>query len=150
MTFFTKEETKALVIIFLVLIIISVPNFILSLERARDLTRKDDLFHISNLLNAYQKEIEEYPMTLPDKILDSHVPQDPQTANGLKYVYASNGKRFQIFASLEDKSQDEYSKNIEARGISCGARICNLGRASGTTPLDKTIEEYENELYEKK
>ena len=76
------------------------------------------------------------------------IPIEPQSKEGLTYTYLSNGRRFQILASLEGKDEDEYESAIEARGISCGARICNFGRSSGRTPLDRSIEEYENELME--
>jgi type II secretory pathway pseudopilin PulG len=75
------------------------------------------------------------------------LPTDPQKDKGLIYVYISNGKRYQIYAALEGKDEDEYSREIIKRNISCGTKICNFGRAYGKTPLDKSIEEYENELY---
>ncbi|KKR85119.1 MAG: hypothetical protein UU32_C0039G0006, partial [Candidatus Woesebacteria bacterium GW2011_GWB1_41_10] len=43
MNFFDKQELKALGVIFGILLIISVPNFALSIKRARDLTRKNDI-----------------------------------------------------------------------------------------------------------
>lgn len=76
------------------------------------------------------------------------LPIEPQNKEGVNYIYLSNGKRFQILASLEGKDEDEYEQFIEAREISCGTRLCNFGRSSGTTPLDKSIEEYENKLME--
>ena len=76
------------------------------------------------------------------------IPIEPQSNEGLTYTYLSNGKRFQILASLEGEEEDEYDPAIEARGISCGVRLCNFGRSSGRTPLDRSIEEYENELME--
>lgn len=74
------------------------------------------------------------------------LPGDPQRGMGLTYIYFSNGKRYQIYASLEGKDEDEYDPKIIARGIQCGTRICNFGRVFGKTPLDKSIEEYENEI----
>ena len=76
------------------------------------------------------------------------LPIEPQHKEGISYVYLSNRKRFQILASLEGKSEDEYDLEIEVRAINCGVRICNFGRSSGTTPLDRSIEKYENELME--
>ena len=78
-----------------------------------------------------------------------NLPDDPQTKMDLKYFYVSNGRRYQIYGSLEDKNQDEYDEAILKRNISCGIRICNYGRSYGATPLDKSLEEYENELYAK-
>jgi len=74
------------------------------------------------------------------------LPDDPQTRLGLKYFYVSNGSRYQIYAALEDKNQDEYDEKIVKRNISCGVKVCNYGRSYSTTPLDKSLEEYENEI----
>lgn len=74
------------------------------------------------------------------------LPNDPQEDKGATYVYISNGKRYQIYAALERTDQDEYDPKVLARGIKCGIRICNFGRAYSVTPLDKSIEEYENEM----
>jgi len=77
------------------------------------------------------------------------LPIEPQNKEGISYVYLSNRKRFHILASLEGDGEDEYDPRIEVRAINCGVRICNFGRSSGTTPLDRSIEKYENELEEK-
>lgn len=74
------------------------------------------------------------------------LPLDPDETEGVKYYYLSNGKRFQLFAALEGVDEAEYDEKILARNLSCGTRICNFGLAYGATPLDKSIEEYENEL----
>jgi len=76
------------------------------------------------------------------------MPIDPKSREGFAYVYLSNGKRFQILAALEGKGEDEYDPAVEVRGIACGARVCNFGRSSGQTPLDRSVQEYENELEE--
>jgi len=74
-------------------------------------------------------------------------PQDPRAKEGISYLYFSNGKRFQIFAYMEgEKEETGYNASIVARGLACGERICNFGKSYGETPLDKSIEEYENEL----
>lgn len=72
-----------------------------------------------------------------------NLPADPQESSGLHYQYISDGRFFQIYASLESKRQDEYSSKVEARNIDCGERTCNLGRSSPKTPVDISIEEYE-------
>lgn len=77
------------------------------------------------------------------------LPADPHTVQGASYLYLSNGKRFQIYAHLEGVDEAEYDIKIVAKGLTCGNQICNFGRAWGDTPLDKSIEEYENELMEK-
>ena len=84
----------------------------------------------------------------PKTILE-RIPVDPQNGDGVRYFYRSNASRFQIYTSLEGKDDAEYNKKIEGLKIKCGTRICNFGRAFGDTPLDKTIQEYENELLKK-
>ncbi len=74
------------------------------------------------------------------------IPVDPKNSNGMKYYYLSDGRFFQIFAALESSSESEYDKSIVARNLMCGNRVCNFGLASSHTPLDKSLEEYENEL----
>lgn len=76
------------------------------------------------------------------------IPMDPQNLQGVSFVYLSNGKRFQILGHLEGKDEPEYDSTIEARNIMCGSKICNYGRAYDT-PLDISIEEYENKLQDK-
>lgn len=74
------------------------------------------------------------------------LPKDPQWEKGMKYIYRSNTRHFQIYASLEGEGEDEYNPDIVEFGVGCGERICNFGKSSGAIPLDKTLEEYENEL----
>ena len=148
MNFFDKQELKALGVIFGILLIISVPNFALSIKRARDLTRKNDIRDLAEAAEKYNEKYFFFPEDIaPLAEFLQATPQDPQTGKGLKYIYISNGRRFQIYAGLEDKNQDEYSAAIEKRNISCGTRICNFGRAYGKTPLGVSLEEYEQSLY---
>jgi type II secretory pathway pseudopilin PulG len=81
--------------------------------------------------------------------LDSF-PQDPQADLGASYYYISNQARFQVYTALEGRDEDAFQSEIAKRELPCGARICNFGRASGATPLEKSIEEYENELLQEK
>lgn len=83
----------------------------------------------------------------PDEVLIQTLPLDPRTGEGFRYIYISNGKFFQLYAYLEGEDSEEgYRESIVARGLACGVNVCNFGRALGETPLDKSIEEYENEL----
>lgn len=75
-----------------------------------------------------------------------NIPSDPFHGKGARYLYISNGKHFQVYAALESDSEDEYEPAIVARQLNCGNQICNFGRSDGKTPLDKSLEEYENEL----
>jgi hypothetical protein len=186
MRFFKKKEIIGIFVILLAIGLACFSNFIVSLRRARDAQRKNDIGAIADALNKYNDDFEQFPLSSEDgKIIackdgsaslkaflsprvcewgkdglydltDENVlpylkilPTDPQKDKGLYYVYFSNGKRYQIYAALEGSDEDEYSEAIIKRNISCGTRICNYGRAYGKTPLDKSIEEYENELYAK-
>ncbi|OGM03931.1 hypothetical protein A3E15_00320 [Candidatus Woesebacteria bacterium RIFCSPHIGHO2_12_FULL_42_9] len=77
------------------------------------------------------------------------LPSDPEGDLGISYLYLSSGQNYQVYAALEGVDEAEYDPNIVARNLTCGMRICNFGRSSGV-PLDKSIEEYENELLEQK
>jgi len=75
------------------------------------------------------------------------LPGDPQSGQGSQYLYLSNANRFQFYAFLEGgASEDGYRESIVARNLLCGEKVCNYGKAYGETPLDKSIEEYEEEL----
>jgi hypothetical protein len=47
---------------------------------------------------------------------------------------------------LEGEEEAEYRQDLVEYGLMCGERVCNFGKSSGSTPLDKSIQEYENEL----
>jgi type II secretory pathway pseudopilin PulG len=110
---------------------------------------KIDLFEIyapcewgkDSLSDVFDSEYPPYVKTLP---------QDPRSSMGAHYTYISNENRFQLYAGLEGKDEDDAQSAIAERNISCGVRMCDFGRASGETPLEKSIEEYENELLQKK
>jgi type II secretory pathway pseudopilin PulG len=83
---------------------------------------------------------ESYPAYL------EQIPSDPHHGKGARYLYISNGRHFQVFASLESSREDEYVAAIADRQLNCGSRICNFGRSDGQVPLDKSLEVYENEI----
>jgi len=188
MKFFTKREILGIVLIFGFIFLISFSNFKVSLRKARDFQRKNDLRTIYNGLSAYQKDWNVFPLSLEGKIVAckgsdtfknekgqvfnlypcgwgkdalkdvfdptyppyiSLLPYGPQQDKEAGYLYLSNGKRFQIYAALEGQDEAEYDPAIVKRNLKCGERICNVGLGYGNTPLDKSIEEYENELLEK-
>lgn len=78
------------------------------------------------------------------------IPQDPSWEKGISFLYLSNSSRYQVYSFLEG-GIDEIGHNeaIIKRNLSCGNVICNFGKAYSDTPLEKSIEEYENELLEK-
>ncbi len=75
------------------------------------------------------------------------IPKDPQQDLGFSYLYFSNTKRFQIYSFLEGgRNEDGFDQGILERGILCGREFCMFGKSSGDTPLDISIEEYEDFL----
>lgn len=77
----------------------------------------------------------------------STIPKDPRNKDGFSYFYFSNSHRYQIYAYLEGGDTEiGYSSGIVGRNLNCGSQICNFGKAFSETPLEKSIEEYENEL----
>ena len=63
---FTKQELAGLAIIFLLLVFISVPNFVVSLRRARDQVRKDDMGALVQALGLYFADFGIFPPGAPD------------------------------------------------------------------------------------
>ncbi|CAN5325485.1 hypothetical protein BH10PAT1_BH10PAT1_4340 [soil metagenome] len=144
MKIFSKSETKAVFIILLVVFVISFFNFRVALRRGRDNERENDLGDIAKMLNDYKDKNSIYPPALSALPVS---PKDPGTPNGYSYLYITDGKFFQIYASLEGiKDEAEYNPKIASLNLKCGKFICNFGKSSGSVPLDKSLEEYENEL----
>src|SRR5258708_7887717 len=144
MKIFTKQETIAISLILLVIAIISFFNFKVALQRGRDNERKNDLSDIAKVLDDYKSKNSIYPESLS---VIKNLPKDPGTPQGFSYLYLTDGKFFQLYASLEGKTDEaEYNPKINALNLKCGNFICNFGKASGSVPLDKSIEVYENEL----
>lgn len=79
---FTKSEVWGTIAIFLILIIISVPNFVLSLRRARDQVRRDDLGALVKSLDEYVSDFRELPPGSPDgRIMDCINPGEKVTVD---------------------------------------------------------------------
>ena len=80
-----------------------------------------------------------------------NIPNDPKAASGYSYLYISNTNRYQVYAYLEGQNTEVgYREGIVSRKLKCGSNVCNFGKAYGETPLEKSIEEYENEISKKK
>ncbi len=76
-----------------------------------------------------------------------NVPKDPSYQEGFSYRYVSNGTYFQLLAHLEGEGEEvEIRPEIALRELTCGTVICNFGKTYEDVPLDKSLEEYENEL----
>jgi hypothetical protein len=77
------------------------------------------------------------------------LPRDPYADRQMTYLYLSNQNRYQLFTALEGgNSENGYDTSITARALSCGAagELCSFGKSYGDTPLDRSIEVYEEEL----
>jgi len=173
---FSKKELIIVSSALTFIIISTLLNLQTSLRKARDAQRKSDIRSIYDALMLYNKDNGTYPLNSPDgrmlacrphyegeavfyepcdwyrDNLESYLTPilgDPRQGQGFSYYYLSNGKHFQVYASLESESEDEFEPSIARLSLPCGQKICNFGRSDGATPLDKSLEEYENELKEK-
>lgn len=171
MRIFSKEEGVAVSVILVTLFIVSFFNFKTALMRSRDVQRKNDSGDIIRGLEEFKSDFAFYPPSTKDgkisacnggcvwgkdslrDIADPNyppyikvLPADPDTGQGASYTYVSDGEHYQMFAALEGKDDAEYSSKIAALQIMCGVRVCNYGRASPGVPLDKTLQQYNNEL----
>ena len=76
-TLFSKSETLSLIIIFVILVAVSIPNFIVSLRRSRDQVRRDDLGALEHSLDEYFVDLGAFPPSSPDgRIMDCLKPGD--------------------------------------------------------------------------
>ena len=158
--FFNKTEVKTLLWIFGFLILISIPNFRLSIKRAHDAQRRDALGKITTFLSEFKNTNSGYPLSDSDGKM---IGCDPKTIDKVavysvckwefefaeEFRYISNGNYYQILGFLEvTEAGSEYDPQVVARNIKCGDKICNTGRASFRTPLDISIDEYQNKIDE--
>jgi type II secretory pathway pseudopilin PulG len=63
MKFFSKSELVSIIVIFLILIVVSAPNFALSLRRARDQIRRDDIGNIQAAIDSYYSDYGMFPIS---------------------------------------------------------------------------------------
>jgi type II secretory pathway pseudopilin PulG len=164
MKFFSKSEAISVIIIFLVLIAVSWPNFAVSIRRARDQVRMDDIGNIQAAVEIYYTDNGFFPTSLPiwgqkwvspvlgadkvstDKIYMNSIPNDPNSKIGTTYLYFSDGGRYQLFGAFEGLDEAGYDTKLAALGIKCGNKICNFGRSYGI-PLYDNLAEYDLKLY---
>lgn len=172
-----------MIVIFLVLVGVSFPNFSLSLRRARDQVRRDDLGNIEEAIAKYYSDYGVYPASTADgkmvvckgnendqtggavlvpcswgkdgwinltpgvsKVYMRVLSGDPDADKGVSYVYFSDGSRYQLFGSLEATDEPGYDLKLAERGVACGNKVCNFGRAYNV-PMYITIEEYNLQIY---
>jgi len=91
--------------------------------------------------------IDNFSNLLTGEAYTSPLPRDPDYQKGATYLYLTDGDKYQIYAAMEDKSEPEVDPKIIARNLSCGTRICNIGR-SYNVPTDISIEAYDQMLIE--
>lgn len=133
---FSKSEIIGISVIFLILLAISVPNFVTSLRRARDQVRKDDMGALVHALDAYFADFGIFPPSAPDgRIMACKKPGDVVTKdkNGrlvvnfipcdwgrdaIADVTQDNGK---VYMPLLPRDPD-YKKGPSYRYISDGSR----------------------------
>lgn len=136
----------------------------------RDMQRKGDLKNIASALSKLRQDGSNFPQAVDGKILAcppqentrpcewgqdplesstsaylNPLPEDPLSPKGVEYLYLSNGRDFQLFASLERRDDVEFKPKIDARGLRCGNKICNFGIASSNDlKLEEDLSTYGN------
>jgi type II secretory pathway pseudopilin PulG len=63
---FSKPEIWSIGVIFMILVVVCWPNFNLSLRRARDQVRRDDIGNIQGAIDAYYSDYGVYPSSTSD------------------------------------------------------------------------------------
>ncbi len=112
MKFFDKSELKAILIIFAFLAVISTPNFIASLRRARDAQRKADIGTIQDALFRYQADFGTFPLAINGKIAACE-PVSYVEVGGIKTpVFSACDFGKLSLADLSDNSYPAYLKPI--------------------------------------
>ncbi len=153
---FDNRELRFIVGVLLVVGLASIFNFERAYVRSRDVQRKNDLKHIATALASYAYDFGSYPASRDGKILACGIPEqlrpcewgadglrdisdlsypaytdplpnDPQQSEEkARYIYKSNTQNFQLFASLENKMDDEYNRKVADLQLPCMGRICNF------------------------
>jgi len=109
---FTKPEFKAILIIFACLVVISTPNFIVSLRRARDAQRKADIGSIQDALYRYQADFGSFPLSAGGKIAACE-PVSYKDFGGIKTpVFSACDWGKDALRDLSDLSYPSYLKTV--------------------------------------
>ncbi len=109
---FTRSEIKAILIIFFFLFVISLPNFIVSLRRARDAQRKADIGSIQDALFKYQADFGYFPLAIDGKIAACE-PVSYKEVNGVKTpVFSACEYGMSSLRDLSDSSYPAYMNII--------------------------------------
>lgn len=83
-------------------------------------------------------------VTNGNKYMPTQLSRDPDWQKGASYTYLSDGEMYQLYASMEGNDEAEIDPKIVAKRISCGDRVCNVGRYVGCD-TSKTLSECESE-----
>lgn len=73
--FFNKKESIGIVLVLLFIFTLSTYNYFLSLRRARDVQRRDDLTALSEALERYFNDFDRYPLSTPDGRIIACLPE---------------------------------------------------------------------------
>ncbi len=112
MKFFDNPELKAILVILTFLVVISTPNFIVSLRRARDAQRKADIGGVQDALYRYQADFGTFPLSINGKIAPS-APVSYVEVGGIKTpVFSACKWGESSLADLSDSSYPPYMKLI--------------------------------------
>src|SRR5258708_6948526 len=136
MKLFSRQEFIAVSIILVVIIFISLLNFRVALRRGRDNERENDVSDIAKMLDEYKSHNQVYPASLANL---PNAPKDPGTPQGHSYLYITDGKLFQLYASLEGGTDESISNSaINALNFTSSPYISNFYKSPLNTPLHKS------------
>lgn len=162
---FTRPETIIVGIILCVIGLATILNLQKSRMLARDVQRKNDIKQIASAIGEYSERIGVYPTEKDLKIatcggsldlpcrwgedpvaasgsaLINPLPRDPFWPKDYFYIYKSDVDRFQLYAHLENRKDDEFNAKIEQLGLMCGPEVCNFGVASERTSITLPLDE---------
>jgi hypothetical protein len=171
-----RNEMVALGVILCLLAIAFTVNMRISLRKGRDAQRRGDARTVQNIVSLFQDKYGYYPDSVDgkivgcesgqfdkyeapifracewgwDKAMGISIPTDPKTVEGRRYRYESVRDYYQTFASLEESDDEEYSQKVNDRALWCGNVKCNFGVASGDTPIEANLVEYQAQMRHKK
>ena len=109
---FSNSELKAILVIFAFLVVISTPNFIVSLRRARDAQRKADIGSIQDALYKYQADFGTFPLSIGGKIAACEPVSYKEVAGIKTPVFSACDWGESSLADLSDSSYPAYLKLI--------------------------------------
>lgn len=100
--FFNKRESIGIVLILLFIFAFSTYNYFVSLRRARDIQRRDDLTALSVALERYYNDFNRYPLATDDGRLIACLPKG-WTFEDMKKILAGRPleNRDKMFAKME-------------------------------------------------